>query len=327
MSNYADALRSFNHKYLFDQGDVARIGVGHCGGRVFMLLNVFHGMIDGFSKCLLVEDILQYLGSGEIAVRPAFSAYAQAERDQYATFSQRLMDMHWRLANRYGLKPNKLRADRPTQSAGRMCDILLSSATSGNIALHVQTMGITTHQFFVAATSYVLSTLGHHDLNVMSPVANRQIPEAFNTIGCFINVMVIKTSTRNCSNIKDAILEGMNGYMDAVAFSDIPFQLINREHPGYGGDVVVVGGVNENFDMILQGREVIDHDVENIDPCAKNVLTVFYDGNATRTRLRILFNRSCFTIAEQDSYLAVFRTVFESEFSAQPSSMSCHTLA
>src|SRR6185369_12658383 len=90
--------------------------------------------------------------------------------------------------------------------------------------------GATPYMILAAALSALLARLsGQRDLNLGSPIANRNRIETEGLIGCFVNTLVLRTRIAREASFLDLLLQVREASLGAYAHQDLPFEKLVDE--------------------------------------------------------------------------------------------------
>ncbi len=124
-----------------------------------------------------------------------------------------------------------LPADRPRPVEQSHRGAWESRALSPDIAAGVRQMAgrasATPFMIFLAAFNALLSRYtGHEDILIGSPIAGRSAPFAESLLGCFLNMLVMRTDLSGNPNFETLIARVRESALGAYAHADIPFELL-----------------------------------------------------------------------------------------------------
>lgn len=200
----------------------------HC-----LLLTVHHLAFDGWSRWLLIRELGEHysvLASGA-AVAPAppiqYGDYAAWRRS--ATPRQESLD-YWRQrlsgAPALELPGDFPRPARPSFHGARV-DCRLPADLLASIERLAAEQKATPYMVLLTAFKLVLAHwTGCRDLTVGSPVANRPLPELEKLIGCFIEMLPIRTDLAGRMTVVDLLRRVRSGVVEAFIHADVPFEKI-----------------------------------------------------------------------------------------------------
>ncbi len=212
------------------------------GGDEHVLLLVFdHSVFDAWSLQILERELTTLYphfrrgGSGSPLPEPGIQ-YADFVCWQRALVDSGAIEPHlsyWkqRLA---GAPPVlELPTDRPRpprQTApGAARSFVVPSAVSAALKTLARREKITLFMIVLAAFKTLLHRYtGHDDLVVGTPTANRTTPEAERVIGCFVNVLVLRTDLSGDPTFRELLGRVRETVLEAHDHQDLPFELLVR---------------------------------------------------------------------------------------------------
>nr|WP_253821633.1 amino acid adenylation domain-containing protein [Vibrio sp. 070316B] len=282
-ASFEELLAQVNQQMLFNGNALCFVGFGHVNGSPAILINAFHGLLDGFTKSLIVEDICEYLTHQRVTLRPALSQVIPST--YYFT-----LEMARQIQARYP-RPNRLVSESIAEHVGEMIALDLADEYFVTICDYLQATNISEHTLF--SVSLLRALARHYSINgtVVSPVVNREYYQE-RSYGCFINVLAINYANFDLPLLSDALGSNRHSLNDALEFKKASYLDVLECCSGYASHIVVVGGVQENFNARLSELGVVDHDIDGYLPCAKNPITFFYEKIPGSYRVRIIYNRS-----------------------------------
>ncbi|MFD7914872.1 amino acid adenylation domain-containing protein [Streptomyces sp. NPDC059752] len=216
---------------------------GEDGADHLLLLLTHHICCDGWSSVLLERDLLAFaraLHTGTETVLPdvpvQFADHAAWElsRGEEALAGDLA---HWRTVLD-GVTPLDLPTDRTRpaerQGLGGMVAKALPAGLAGSAAALGRSRGATLHQTLLTAFCVLLTRLtGRNDVTIGMPVAGRHRPETAQTVGFFLNTLVLRCRTDAGGSGFDALETVRDTVLEALAHQEVPFDRLVRElEPG-----------------------------------------------------------------------------------------------
>ncbi|KUL55313.1 non-ribosomal peptide synthetase [Streptomyces sp. NRRL F-4489] len=211
------------------------------GGGQALLLGIHHIACDGWSSVLLERDLLA-LGAAvhsggrpelpEVAAQYADHAVWQRRRAASDDAAMERQLAYWR-ERLTGAVPLELPADRPRPAdrdgRGALHTFTVPAALTDRLAALGRETGATLHQTLLTAFAALLARLtGRADLTLGMPVAGRHRPEVAQTVGYFLNTLVIRCRPDGDATVRDAVAAVRETVLDALAHQDLPFDRLVR---------------------------------------------------------------------------------------------------
>ncbi|MER7109336.1 amino acid adenylation domain-containing protein [Streptomyces sp. NPDC000229] len=204
-----------------------------------LLLTVHHIASDGWSSVILERD-LHALGTAlhegsapqlpPLPVQFADHAAWQHRRPEADTEADLA---HWRTIL-HGITPLELPGDRPRpperDGRGGLVTRTVPAALTESVAALGRGAGATLHQTLLTAFAALLTRLtGRTDFTVGVPVAGRHRPEVVQTVGFFLNTLVVRCRTDADSTVLEALESVRDTVLDALAHQELPFDRLVQE--------------------------------------------------------------------------------------------------
>ncbi|MDP2414102.1 non-ribosomal peptide synthetase [Daejeonella sp.] len=206
----------------------------------YLFLNIHHIIMDEWSANIFTNELIACYNAIAAGRQPEFKenkfSYADFAHWQAQLIAQTgpLQIAFWR---------KKLEGITPSMSlpfAKKRADI--KSHRGGVIPFTLpEELSINVRQFSIKEQSSMFMTLysvfalllhkytGAFDLQVGTPVANRNYKEVENLIGFFVNTLVLRTSFNDSYTFKDLVDHVKNETIEAFAHQDIPFEELVKE--------------------------------------------------------------------------------------------------
>ncbi|WDE11827.1 non-ribosomal peptide synthetase [Thalassomonas haliotis] len=284
-------FETLNHAFKFEQGDVARFLILTHDDKLSLLMNLYHGITDGFAKSILIEELVHFVSTGTLTAKQGhYSQFAQYEQHNEPYFKDQIQENAAYFHSNFSKEAQKISHAAIKKASGYFKTIKYSELQHTALKNNLMDFKLSYHQFFVALAAYSLKPFGQHSINVVSPVSNRLTNDSMNTFGCFINLVVMQHDLA-ADTFEEFFNAHRNSYHKAQALSAIPWHLVVDEYPGFVGDLVVVGGVKDQFQKELDSIQCREVNLEHYQPCSKNAVTLYYDLNEGTLDVHIMFNR------------------------------------
>lgn len=244
----AEALRlardEGRHHFDLARGPLLRVLLLRLGADDHVLVFTTHHIIsDGWSQGIIVREVSElyhaFLTQRPPELPPLPIQYAdfalwERERLQGEMLASRLG--YWRQALD-GIVALDLPLDRPRppvpgfQSAGETFE--LSESLSEALRTFCRREGVTLYMTLLAAYNVLLYTYtGQEDISVGSSVANRTRQDIENIVGCFVNILVLRTRLSGNPTIRELLGHVRDVSLGAFEHADLPFeQVVNELHP------------------------------------------------------------------------------------------------
>ena len=220
-----------------EQGPLWRAHLLWTGDREHVLLSTLHHLVsDGWSTGVLVDETA--------ALYPAFAAGERsplaelpAQYADYARWQRQVLDgggmaaqlAYWRAQLAGAPAVLALPVDRPRPPVqtfrGGHCPIHLGPRLSDELRQFGRRHGATSYMVLLAAFDLLLYRVsGQRDLTVGSPLANRARIETEGLIGCFMNMLVLRTAVSGGISFEELLREIRETALAAYANQDLPFE-------------------------------------------------------------------------------------------------------
>ncbi|NUK60335.1 non-ribosomal peptide synthetase [Streptomyces lunaelactis] len=213
--------------------------VGELDADHLLLLTIHHIASDGWSSVLLERD-LYVLGGALHADEEAELPLVPVQFADHAAWQHRTDPAnaegelaHWRSVLD-GITPLELPADRPRPAerdgVGGMVTHAVPAALAESLTALGRSRGATLHQTLLTAFSVLLTRLtGRTDFTVGMPTAGRHRPEVAQTVGFFLNTLVLRCRTDADGTVLDALDSVRDTVLDAFAHQELPFDRLVQE--------------------------------------------------------------------------------------------------
>ena len=296
-----------------EKADVARFLILQ-HDRVSLIMNLFHGITDGFSKRILVHELIHYVRHGCLTpYESSYSKFAQYERSRRSTYENIIGRNRQYLERSFADQRRPIGPPLITDGRGFCKHIDFPPEIYDQLKMHLAKAGYGHHQLFMALIAFV--AMGHFDrstIGIVSPIANRPTNDSMHTFGAFINLVVVKYEFHDARSLSDFVAANSPDYQASFQLSSVPYQMILDSYPGYASNIVVVGGVDENFDAELAEVGIDEIILEDTRPCSKNLITFYYyyKDELRNLRLKCLFNRSAISEGDATKFLDDVQSTF-----------------
>ena len=226
------------------RGPLLRVSVLRLGQEDHVLVFTTHHIIsDGWSQGIIVREVSELYSSyltGRQAVLPEltiqYADFASWEREWLEGESQATRLAYWRHALDR-IVPLDIPLDRPRPAApGFRSDVEafeLPASLSENLRTLSRREGVTFFMTLLTAFNALLFYYtGQEDICVGSSVANRTRQEIENIIGCFVNILALRTKLSGDPTIRELLRRVREVCLDGFAHADLPFERVVSElHP------------------------------------------------------------------------------------------------
>ena len=204
----------------------------------YLLLAAHHIAVDGWSMKILLEDLKRlYGGEQRGETRPLLEPAAQYtdfvrwQNDLLAgTQGQRLWN-YWRETLSGELPVLDLSHDRPRPPVQRdnsgWCEFTLSQKLTRRLKALAKAEGTTLYVTLLAALQVLLYRYtGQEDILIGSPMFGRSRGIFAETVGDFVNVVVLRDQLSGDTTFKTLLLQARHTVLEAIAHQDYPFSLL-----------------------------------------------------------------------------------------------------
>lgn len=200
----------------------------------WLLVMTHHIVFDGWSRTVLMRELAAWyranvgLGEQPLPLQIQYSDFANWQRSLHKEEKLQL-ETEWWVQNLKGAPVYlALPTDRPRPAIqsfnGNTCTFTIDPHTFSNIETFAGSMGVTTFTVMTAALKLLLYRLtGQSDLVVSTGVATRNRTEFEPLIGCFINILLLRTQFAQINTCVDLIQQVYTTSMEAFTHQDLPF--------------------------------------------------------------------------------------------------------
>ena len=204
--------------------------------RCWWLLVLNHHMVfDGWSRTVLLRELAAWyaVNTGQGTPLPALPV-------QYGDFArwQRSADMEAKLNEQLAWWMQELEnaptflalpTDRPRPAVqtfrGNTCVFTIDAELNGAVVAYARTRGVTSFAIMASVLTLLLHRLtGQTDLVVSTGIATRHLKEIEDLIGCFINVLLLRTRLSGTETCNELVGRVSQTTMRAFAHQDLPFE-------------------------------------------------------------------------------------------------------
>ena len=205
-----------------------------------LLLNMHHIIADGWSVGVLIRElthIYQALQQGQQAALPGLAIqyvdYAHWQRQWMQSDAMASQLDYWRqqLQQPPVLElPTDFPRPKQTGFHGANVNFELDDELSQQLKQLALTQNTSLFALLLAAFNVLLHRYsGQQDFCTGIPVANRSRKETENLVGCFINLLAIRSQFSEGQNFGDYLQLLQKTLLDAQANQDVPFELVADE--------------------------------------------------------------------------------------------------
>ncbi len=320
-----EAQRPFN----LALGPLLRVNLYQLSEQSYILLIVIHHIVfDGWSKDVFFKelaDLYQEEVSGQSVSLPALPI-------QYADFAiwqkQWLEGERTKSAIEYWKKqlagiPDCLRLpiDNPhpdqKKYKGRKHAFILDKEITDPIRSLSKEKGVTLFMILLSAWSVLLYRYsGQPDLVIGTPIANRNLQEIENLIGCFINTLPLRITIEDSKSFEQLLEEVKTTALEAYDYQDFPFEKIVEvlqpernlsNTPLF--QVMFVLQHTPNNKIEIQGLKLTPLDIDN--GTAKFDLTLSITETPTELKGCFEYNVDIFTANKIEAMVGHFQTLLK----------------
>jgi amino acid adenylation domain-containing protein len=201
----------------------------------WLLVICHHIVFDGVSMSIFLKELAAWYtaNTGQGSPLPPLPV-------QYGDFArwQRSKDMEVRLDEQLIWWMQKLKnapaflalpTDRPRPPVqsfrGNSCTFTISAEVRTDVEAFARASGVTTFVVLASALKLLLYRLtGQSDLIISTGVATRQYKEVEDLVGCFINVLLLRTELSDALTCDELVQRVSETSMSAFAHQDLPFE-------------------------------------------------------------------------------------------------------
>ena len=205
-----------------------------------LLGNLHHIVCDGWSQGIMSQEIsLLYEAyvKGHTLILPQLSTqyanYAIWQRERFSGEAIEDQLAYWR-KQVAGLSVLELPIDYPRPAIkshrGGSAKHCLSSELTEKLKALGRREGATLFMVMLAAFQILLSKYaGQEDVSVGTPIAGRTTKQLEGLIGCFINMLTLRTNLREAPSFREVIRRARQVALEAYQHQDVPFEKIVQE--------------------------------------------------------------------------------------------------
>lgn len=217
------------------KGPLVRASLFKMAEQEHALLLVMHHIIsDGWSVGIILNEISKYYNSyvtqtdsvlPSLPVQFADFAQWQIERLESTESSDWLLYWSEHLRGCKFSLPLPLDFPRPNFSSrrGARQSIALEKALVESLKEMSQQQGVTLFVSLLAAfKAFLYFYCNHEDIAVIAPIANRELIETTNMVGCLRNILILRTSVQGKLQFKDLVQRIETVWQNAYAHRQIP---------------------------------------------------------------------------------------------------------
>jgi len=205
-----------------------------------LLIVLHHIVTDGWSARLINREIAAGYDAASRGVVHTqngavvqYADFARRQRDGSMTETLQQQLAYWR-GKLSGIETLQLPIDyaRPAAASfrGSQYRFSFSSATSVQLTGHAREHGVTPFMFLLAAFQSFLHRLtGQKDIVVASPTAGRTNPQLNETIGFFVNTLLLRANFTEHVTFKELLRTTRLGILEALDNQDAPLEKLVAE--------------------------------------------------------------------------------------------------
>jgi hypothetical protein len=210
-----------------------------------LVLVVQHIASDATSQWLVLRELLDAhqslarTGHARLsAVRASYGEHVAAERRLLAGPRGQQMAAYWG-AVRSGAVPAELPADRPrpaiSPALGATCRVALPRDAGARVSELARKLAITPHALLTGIFQAMVYRYGGgayagHDSLIGCAASNRS-PQALNTIGYFVNLLLLRSSIRRGATFREVFLDAHRQVLGGIANVGYPTVLLGGGEP------------------------------------------------------------------------------------------------
>lgn len=205
-----------------------------------LLGNLHHIVSDGWSQGIMLREINKFYEAYLRNQSPAllhlplqYADYAVWQRDYFSGEILEEQLSYWR-TQLTGLVPLDLPTDYPRPGIKSYCGgsarFQFSNKLTEDLKALARHEGATLFMLVLAALQVLLSKYsGQDDIPVGAPIAGRTRKELENVLGCFINMLTLRTDLSGAPTFREAIHRARRTAVEGYRYQDIPFEKIVQE--------------------------------------------------------------------------------------------------
>lgn len=205
-----------------------------------LLGNLHHIVSDGWSQGIMLREInklyeayLRNQSPALVHLPLQYADYAVWQRDYFSGEILEEQLSYWR-TQLTGLAPLDLPTDYPRPGIKSYCGgsarFQFSNKLTEDLKALARHEGATLFMLVLAALQVLLSKYsGQDDIPVGAPIAGRTRKELENVLGCFINMLTLRTDLSGAPTFREAIHRARRTAVEGYRYQDIPFEKIVQE--------------------------------------------------------------------------------------------------
>jgi amino acid adenylation domain-containing protein len=234
----AEAHRPFN----LEKGPLLRISLLRLGEQAHAVLFTIHHIIgDGWSMGILIREVATlytaYSAGSDVTLPELPIQYADFAVWQREWLSGEALAHHmnyWRKQLSGALPKIKLPMDRPHPPVqtyrGKSQPLGMTRQLLNSLRSLSREESVTLFMTVLAAFKVLLHRYtGEDDIMISTPIANRTRVEIEGLIGCFVNMIVLRSNLSGNPTFRDFLRHVREVALDAYDHQDLPFELLVEE--------------------------------------------------------------------------------------------------
>ncbi len=236
---YAQVVKAHEQPFDLENGPIARACLfTQKSDRHVLLFVVHHIAFDGYSGVILVNELFQVyeaeLKGQAPALPPLTAAYTDFVRRQAETLASaegERLKSYWLNQLSGELPTLNLPADFPRPPVqtynGSSQQFDFDAAETARLKAFAAAEGVTLYMLMLAIFQTLLHRYsGQNDLLIGSPTTNRDSVTFANTIGYFVDPVVLRSKTDDSMTFRDFLNQTRAAVLGALGHQDYPFMLL-----------------------------------------------------------------------------------------------------
>jgi thioester reductase-like protein/FkbH-like protein len=203
-----------------------------------LLVTLHHILADGWSMGVLVRDLAVLYSASPLPELPVqFGDFVVWRREQETSGALAPQLEYWKHQLGGDIQTLQLPLDRPRPRvqtfSGKHLGFDLSSDLTEQVRAFSQREGATVFMTLLAALTLTLHRAsGQEDICIGSPSANRVHPELEHLIGCFSDILVLRTDLSGNPTFRELVRRTRQVTLKAFGNQDVPFtQVVETVQP------------------------------------------------------------------------------------------------
>ena len=239
----AEALIYSERNQVFDLGSWPLFQVSVIrmdAARTILNFTVHHIAVDGYSARILIDEFLELYRSFEGNRLPSLVPLTYQFKDYVAWNQERLSDAFLRSHQEYwkdqltGVRtlefPLTLKRPAIKTYNGAQVDFWIDETTTKQLKALAESHHTSMYLLFISILkTFIYKNTGINDITIGGPGLGRGIKELHNQVGCYVDVLVLRTSISDEDSIADVLKQEKLNLLECHDHSGYPFEYIVKD--------------------------------------------------------------------------------------------------